>query len=146
MCINIVPNMLNEEIENRLNDRDIKPTAMRILVLQYLMEQENAISLQDIEGAFEMADKSTLFRTLKTFEKNKLVHTIDDGTKQVKYALCLESCECETGDLHYHFHCTSCENTFCLTSHNIPKIELPRNFKMHQANMVIKGFCENCNK
>lgn len=133
------------QVENRLNQRDIKPTAMRILVLQYLMEQENAVSLQMIEEAFESADKSTLYRTLKTFEKNNLVHTIDDGTKQLKYALCLESCECETQDLHYHFHCTECENTFCLTQHNIPKIELPKNFKMKQANLVIKGLCENCN-
>ncbi len=92
--------MINEKIENRLNHRDIKPTAMRILVLQYLMEQDHTISLQSIENAFESADKSTLYRTLKTFEKNKLVHTIDDGTKQLKYALCLESCECETIDQH----------------------------------------------
>ena len=69
------------------------------------MEQDKAISLQTIESAFDIADKSTLYRTLKTFEKNKLVHTIDDGTKQLKYALCLESCECETIDQHYHFHC-----------------------------------------
>lgn len=138
--------MMDEKIENRLNQRDIKPTAMRILVLQYLMEQDNAVSLQSIENAFEIADKSTLYRTLKTFEKNKLVHTIDDGTKQLKYALCLESCECETFDQHYHFHCTNCQNTFCLTNQNIPQIELPKNFKMQQANMVIKGLCENCNR
>jgi Fur family ferric uptake transcriptional regulator len=110
------------------------------------MEQNKAISLQTIESAFDIADKSTLYRTLKTFEKNKLVHTIDDGTKQLKYALCLESCECETIDQHYHFHCSNCQNTFCLTNQNIPKIELPKNFKMHRANMVIKGLCENCNK
>ena len=41
--------MMDEKIENRLNQRDIKPTAMRILVLQYLMEQDNAVSLQSIE-------------------------------------------------------------------------------------------------
>ena len=114
---------------------------MRILVLQYLMQQDKAVSLQSIENAFELADKSTLYRTLKTFEKNKLVHSIDDGTKQLKYALCLESCECETNDLHYHFHCNKCNNTFCLTNQNIPQIELPKNFKMEQANMVIKGLC-----
>ncbi|MCB0673532.1 MAG: transcriptional repressor [Saprospiraceae bacterium] len=138
--------MMNEKIENKLNKRHIKPTAMRILVLQYLMEQDKAVSLQSIENAFEAADKSTLYRTLKTFEKNKLVHTIDDGTKQLKYALCLESCQCETNDLHYHFHCTTCENTFCLTNQNIPHIELPKNFKMQQANMVIKGHCGDCNR
>ena len=137
--------MKNDNVENRLNQRHIKPTAMRILVLQYLMEQDRAVSLQNIENAFMVADKSTLYRTLKTFEKNKLVHTIDDGTKQLKYALCLESCQCQTDDLHYHFHCTKCQNTFCLTNQNIPSIELPKNFKMQQANLVIKGLCERCN-
>jgi len=137
---------MNEKLENRLNKRNIKPTAMRILVLQYLMEHDNAVSLHSIESAFELADKSTLYRTLKTFEKNKLVHTIDDGTKQLKYALCLESCECDTIDLHYHFHCTRCQNTYCLTNQNIPQIDLPKNFKMQQANMVIKGLCESCNR
>jgi Fur family ferric uptake transcriptional regulator len=136
---------MNEVLENRLQQRQIKPTSMRILVLQYLMQQDKAVSLQSIENAFELADKSTLYRTLKTFEKNKLVHSIDDGTKQLKYALCLESCECETNDLHYHFHCNKCNNTFCLTNQNIPQIELPKNFKMEQANMVIKGLCEKCN-
>lgn len=137
--------MLHNNLENRLNQRDIKPTAMRILVLQYLMNQDKAVSLLDMEQNFDKADKSTLYRTLKTFEKNKLVHTIDDGTKQLKYALCLESCQCQTNDLHYHFHCVQCQNTFCLTHKNIPQIELPKNFKMQQANMVIKGWCENCN-
>ena len=136
---------MNDNVESKLNNRDIKPTAMRILVLQYLMEQDNAVSLQSIEYAFEKADKSTLYRTLKTFEKNNLVHTIDDGTKRLKYALCLESCKCETTDLHYHFHCIKCQNTFCLTNQNIPQIELPKNFNMQEANMVIKGQCGSCN-
>ncbi len=134
-----------EKIENKLNQRSIKPTAMRILVLQYFMEQSRAVSLQDIEIAFDRADKSTLFRTLKTFEKNKLVHTIDDGTKQLKYALCLSSCNCEAVDQHYHFHCLKCQNTYCLSNLNIPTVELPFNFRMEQANMVIKGVCANCN-
>jgi len=135
---------MNESIENRLEQRQIKPTSMRILVLQYLMEQDKAVSLQSMVNAFEIADKSTLYRTLKTFERKKMVHTIDDGTKQLKYALCLESCQCEANDLHYHFHCNKCDNTFCLTNQNIPHIELPKKFKMEQANLVIKGQCANC--
>ncbi len=138
--------MTNNNIEGKLKDRSIQPTAMRILVLQYLMEQSSATSLKAIEAAFEKADKSTLFRTLKTFEKNKLVHSIEDGSGHLKYALCLDHCACAPQDLHYHFHCTSCKETFCLTTHNIPNIELPKNFKMQQANMVIKGICANCNE
>jgi len=136
--------MYDDKTESRLISKKITPTPMRVLILQYLMGQDRAVSLQSIEREFVRADKSTLYRTLKTFEKNKLVHSIDDGTKQLKYALCLESCECLTNDLHYHFHCTVCENTFCLTDQNIPQIELPKNFSMEQANMVIKGRCAAC--
>lgn len=134
-----------KNIENRLIHREIKPTAMRILILQYMMERASAVSLQQLERDLHPADKSTIYRTLKTFKDNKLVHTVDDGTKQVKYALCLESCLCSAQDQHYHFHCTSCQNTFCLTEQNVPQIELPTNFKMQQANLVIKGLCGNCN-
>jgi len=134
-----------KKIEEKLKSNAIKPTAMRLLVLQYFTEKTKAVSLKDLENELDYADKSTLFRTLKTFEENKIVHSIEDGSGLTKYALCLEACNCEIQDLHYHFHCTHCESTFCLTTLNIPKIELPTNFKMNQANMVIKGLCANCN-
>ena len=135
---------MNKKLEHKLTDNSVKPTAMRLLVLKFLTEQNKAISLQDIEKAFERADKSTLFRTLKTFESNKIIHSIEDGTGHLKYALCLEGCNCSPIDLHYHFHCNTCKETFCLTELNVPTIELPKNFEMQQANMVIKGVCGTC--
>ncbi len=136
---------MNEELEARLNKSDIKPTAMRLLVLQYLMEHKKSVSLNALEAAFYKADKSTLFRTLKTFEERKLIHSIDDGTGSVKYALCLETCECALNDQHFHFHCNKCGETFCLTNQSIPPVDLPLNFKLQQANLVLKGICANCN-
>lgn len=136
---------MDKSLENKLEDKSVKPTAMRLLVLQYLTEQIKAVSLSDIEVSLETADKSTLFRTLKTFEQAGLIHSIEDGSGHLKYALCLEGCTCSPVDLHYHFHCIHCKETFCLTNLNIPQIELPKNFEMKQANMVIKGKCANCN-
>ncbi|KAA3632136.1 MAG: transcriptional repressor [Bacteroidetes bacterium] len=135
---------MNKE-EKTLQHRNINPTAMRLLVLQYLSEQKKAISLKDLEEGLFLADKSTLFRTLKTFEEKKLIHSIDDGTGAVKYALCYENCNCAPEDIHYHFHCTKCDNTFCLDSVRAPSIELPRGFELKQANLVIKGICAYCN-
>ena len=134
-----------KKLEQKLLERAIRPTAMRLLVLQYLMEHSKAVSLKTLEEHFVIADKSTLYRTLVTFEKNKLLHKIDDGTSTLKYALCLAGCNCEPEDQHFHFHCNECKSTFCLTAHNIPTIALPPKFKMQQANMVIKGICDNCN-
>ncbi len=136
---------MNSEEEKRLQQRKVKPTAMRILVLRYLMEQASARSLHDLETHFTHSDRSTLFRTLKTFEQKGVIHKIDDGSGVGKYALCLESCSCAPKDQHFHFHCQACQSTYCLKDLQMPTIELPAQFSMQQANLVIKGTCANCN-
>lgn len=125
-------------------EREIKPTAIRELVLKVFMNSKVAVSLADIEQQFDKVDRTTLYRTLKTFEENKLIHSIDDGTGAVKYALCKEACTCNPNELHVHFHCNKCSNTFCLSDIPVPNIILPSTFKLESVNMVIKGACSNC--
>ena len=137
---------MNEKLEQKLLSKKIKPTTMRLLVLQHLMQRSSAIGLTELENSFERVDRTTLYRTLKTFEKSKLIHSIDDGTGVPKYALCLEGCECNPEDLHVHFHCTACKETFCVTQTSVPMVQLPVNFELAEINMVIKGTCGNCNK
>lgn len=132
--------------DNKLLNKNVKPTAMRELVLNALLEQNVAISLSDLEKKFDKADKVTLYRTLKTFEEKKLIHSIDDGTGAVKYALCKETCQCHPEELHVHFYCLKCQHTFCLTDIPIPSINLPVNFSIENINMVVKGVCSNCKK
>ncbi len=136
--------MKNEKTDEKLQARHIKPTAMRELVLKVLTDQKTAISLSDLEDQFERADKATLYRTLKTFEKSKLIHSVDDGTGSVKYALCNDSCICNPEDLHVHFYCTKCEKTYCLNDIPVPSINLPSGFQLESVNMVVKGVCANC--
>ncbi|NOY95461.1 MAG: transcriptional repressor [Chlorobi bacterium] len=135
---------MKKEIDNKLQEKNIKPTAMRQLVLKILSEQHTAIGLPELERKFENADKTTLYRTLKTFQENKLIHSIDDGTGMVKYALCQETCDCRPEDLHVHFLCSECNQTFCLNEVPIPVINLPNNFSLKSVNMVVKGVCSNC--
>ena len=135
-----------KEIDKKLLTRNIKPTAMRELVLDILTVQTAAISLSDLEQNFHKSDKVTLYRTLKTFEEKKLIHSIDDGTGAVKYALCKETCQCHPEELHVHFYCLKCQHTFCLTDIPIPSINLPVNFSIENINMVVKGVCSNCKK
>ncbi|MDD3210868.1 MAG: Fur family transcriptional regulator [Bacteroides graminisolvens] len=129
---------------DKLISRNIKPTAMRELVLDALLEQNVAVSLSDLENKFNKVDKVTLYRTLKTFEENKLIHSIDDGTGSVKYALCAENCQCNPHDLHVHFFCTKCKQTYCLNETSIPSVVLPSDFEIKTINMVVKGICSNC--
>jgi len=135
------------EIEKTLDNKSIRPTAMRILIYKYMAEKETAVTLTDIEQAFDKAERTTLYRTLRTFEENGIVHQIDDGTNISKFALCQPGCKCEIDqDLHLHFHCSHCDKTVCLTEHKIPHINLPAGYIAEDANLVIKGICDTCSK
>lgn len=132
-------------IENILIQRKIRPTAVRLLICQFMEKQQTAVSLSDIEAAFEKSERTTLFRSLKTFEEKGMVHKIDDGSGVAKYALCEVDCTCDLEtDLHLHFHCTQCDETVCLTAYKLPKISLPKNYKAEDANLVVKGICDKC--
>ncbi|MFH6602616.1 Fur family transcriptional regulator [Maribacter algicola] len=133
------------EIEKLLNEKKVRPTAMRILIYKFMAQKNSAVALKDIESAFEKADRTTLYRSLKTFEEKNVVHQIDDGTGISKYALCEEGCNCEIEqDLHLHFHCSNCNETICLTEHRIPQINLPDGYLAEDVNLVVTGICEKC--
>ncbi|TAJ47374.1 MAG: transcriptional repressor [Chitinophagaceae bacterium] len=136
---------MNEAIENILQSKDIAPTAMRILVLEYLQKQTAAVNLADVEAGFAQADRITIYRTLKTFEEKGLIHSINDGTESTKYALCAEACKAgDHYDLHLHFFCIKCRQTYCLPKHKVPEIDLPAGYQLKELNLVAKGICDQC--
>lgn len=125
--------------------KNIKPTPIRLKVLETLLSQTHAMRLYDIENILDGVERTSIFRAIKNFEKNNLVHEIDDGSGATKFALCEDRCECNLEDLHVHFFCKICEQTFCLQQLQIPSMELPPEFVVKSANFVIKGICANCN-
>lgn len=134
-----------QTIEHVLGSKDIRVTAMRLLIYKFLAQKQIAVTLSDIEQAFDKAERTTLYRTIKTFEEKGVVHQIDDGTGITKYALCEHGCNCDIEtDLHLHFHCNTCNETICLTDHKIPQIKVPKGFVSEDVNLVVKGICDKC--
>ena len=78
--------MNENEYISSLKARDIRPTALRVLILRTMAGFDRAFSLADLEEELDTVDKSTLFRTLTLFLAHHLVHGIDDGTGSLKYA------------------------------------------------------------
>lgn len=131
--------------------RNIRPTSVRVLVLNELERADCALSLSDLEGRLATVDKSSIFRTLTLFLSHHLVHCVEDGTGMTKYALCSPNCHCgETqngtflNDLHTHFRCERCGRTFCLRGLPVPSVPLPKGFKLTSANYVLVGLCPEC--
>lgn len=127
-----------------LAEREIQPTAIRILVLQAMMQANRSVSLLDLENMLDTVDKSSIFRTITLFLSHHLIHSIDDGTGSFKYAVCSSHCDCEVNDLHTHFHCEGCNKTFCFTNIPTPVVNLPQGFTLSSINYVLKGFCPDC--
>jgi len=136
-----------EEIAKILEEKGVRPTAMRLLVYKLLANRENAISLGELEKDFRTSERSTLFRTIKTFEERGIVHAIEDGTGITKYAICEDQFTSEANnDLHLHFRCNKCQETVCLTDYKIPQINLPKGYVSEDMNLTVKGICEKCSE
>lgn len=127
-----------------LKQREIQPTAIRLLILQAMMRADRSVSLLDLENILDTVDKSTIFRTITLFLSHHLIHSIDDGTGSFKYAVCSSNCSCEVNDLHTHFHCERCNKTFCFSNIPTPIVNLPEGFTLSSINYVLKGLCPEC--
>lgn len=133
-----------KNIEEILLQQGIRPTAMRMLILEYLQKQPYAVDLNEMERAFDHADRITIYRTLKTFEEKGLVHEIADGGDSAKYAICFEDCsENHHHDMHAHFACDVCHETFCLPG-KVNLSIIPQGFAVNDINIVAHGVCPHC--
>ncbi len=120
---------------------------MRMIVLDYLVDQPSALSLADLETALRPADRITIYRSLRTFEEKGLVHSIDDGSGITKYACCASDCgPFGHHDVHVHFVCRGCQETYCLPRTQVPELGLPQQFLSEEVNLVVKGVCAACNR
>jgi len=136
-----------EALEIKLKERNITPTAMRLLVFDFLLKQSAALSLTDLELGMGRTDRVTLYRTIRTFEEHGLVHRIEDGTGVAKFALCQQDCDVDGHhDVHIHFYCIQCKETHCLPKTHIPQVQLPPTYKALETQLIVKGQCGNCNK
>lgn len=129
-----------------LSDFDLRPTHCRLDVLSTFQGFDYALSQGDIEQKLsDKYDRVTIYRTLKTFLTQGLLHKVLDDNGGVKYALCKELCH--QGDHqhdHVHFKCNQCGQTTCLETVHIPSIVLPAGFSKQESNLLIQGVCNSC--
>ena len=130
-----------------LQSHSLRKTNIRKKILDLFLQSTYALSLSAIESSFEKLDRTTLYRTLKTFEKKGIIHRAVDGTNHPKFALCKTTYGLEDQQAHHaHFHCTSCENTICLNHLRVPNLpNLDKIYRIHEVQYIIFGICPDCN-
>ncbi|MBP3849477.1 MAG: transcriptional repressor [Prevotella sp.] len=136
---------MNEQLSVKLLEHHgVKPTSNRILVAKALETAQRPLSLMELETRIKTIDKSGIFRALTLFREHHMVHVIEDGGDGVRYELCRSHDDEHDDDMHVHFFCEVCRQTYCLDNIKIPPVELPGGFVMNTVNYMVKGTCPNC--
>ena len=133
-------------INDRLKQHGLRNTPVRKQVLSIFYDVSGtALANRDIEDQLNTLDRITLYRTLKTFEQNGIVHQVIDGTGVSKYALCSDHCsENEHHDVHAHFCCIKCDQTVCLEDIKVTEPILSEGFEIKSSQLVLRGICNQC--
>lgn len=132
------------DIEKKLLDHGVRPTAVRIMLLAALTKRHGTVSAQELEIELDTVDRSTISRSLATFMEAGLLHVIDDGTGVPKYECCPSEHSHHAADSHAHFHCLRCGATLCLESMHIDLPKLPEGFQISDISYIISGLCPKC--
>lgn len=136
--------MAEKRSERLLKHKEVKPTAMRILVAEEFLKNSEAKSLQTIEEALPKADKVTIYRTIRTFLDNDIIHSVLLPDGQTKYALCEH--EDHQHHVHPHFTCNKCGETHCLPETNIKMETFPREYQISDVLLTLSGICPKCSQ
>ena len=85
-------------VTEKLQQKDVKPTANRILVYETMAKLGCPLSISDIEDNLLSIDKSSIFRVITLFVQHDVVHAIEDGSGSLKYEICHEDLLHALGD------------------------------------------------
>lgn len=140
---------MNANIIKILEANVVKPTPMRMLVLEQMLKQTASLSLSELEHLLYPADRITIYRTLQTFVKNGIAHAIDTANNGSVYALCADGCNHQAhADQHPHFICENCKKISCCTDFIFTLQQKPNTpvYVINKVEMTLKGLCSDCTK
>lgn len=120
-------------------------TDTRVKILELFMNSNGALEHSSFEKlAGQSFDRVTVYRTLQTFLDKGIIHSIPTTDTSIRYALCKSDCsEHDHHDHHVHFKCEECGTTTCLDT-DVPDIQLPKGYAMHNVDVVVSGVCKQC--
>jgi Fur family ferric uptake transcriptional regulator len=75
--------------------------------------------------------------------ENQIIHKIVVDNQLVKYALTENN---PINEKHIHFYCNQCGTVECLPDTEINTPQLPAGYSQVQTDLIVKGFCDKCNR
>ena len=126
-----------------LQKANLRSTPIRRCILELCLQEKRALSQRDIEQTIaNNYNRTTIYRTLKLFKDEGILHEVIDDKFTVKYALC--PANSLTKD-HAHFKCLECSQTYCLQAIvPIKETSVGEGFEVLGQKTLLLGRCKNC--
>lgn len=130
-------------VNQLLKTNKLSKTKGRQEILKILYQSNFPLSGKDIADSLVNAvDRTTVYRTLNTFEEKKLVHKVL-ADNVWRYVLSPTQDELKE---HVHFKCVRCCRLICLPEVEVTDFQLPAGYKKLENNILITGICKACSK
>jgi Fe2+ or Zn2+ uptake regulation protein len=129
----------------------LRRTPVRLDVLALLSRSAAPLAVpQILEKLPAGTDAVTVYRTLNTFMRKRLVHRVrgEDGTS--RYALGDTAAQFPRHQ-HPHFVCQDCGRVECLGGAQVPSrlmrmLGVDEGYQVHYAEVVLHGRCPRCRR
>ena len=132
-----------KQITKILHENDLVRTSCRQEIVQAIINSPMPLSEEEIKVSISgNFDRTTFYRTFKTLMAKVVIHKIVIDNTLVKYAITEKQNQAKQ---HAHFYCLNCNRVFCIPEVTWECTGLPESFKAEQAELLIKGYCTNCN-
>ena len=132
-----------QELTKLLNERNIRPSQQRLMILAYLRAHHTHPSVDMIYSALQKSvptlSRATVYNTLNLFLEAGLVRALALVEKEKRYY--------GLTHVHGHFRCNACGTIFNFSVHedNLTADELS-GFEIDEKSVYFKGLCPKCRK
>lgn len=136
-------NPTNEWMKNYLKKHDIKPSTIRIKILNYLLNNKVHPTVDDIYinllDDIPTLSKTSVYNTLDLFLEKGVVSVVALKEKELRYDI--------VTDYHGHFKCEVCKKVYDVPlSGKLIKGDELEGFVVKDKNIHLYGICKKCNK
>ena len=133
----------NDELKDILSNKSLRITQPRLEILKVLKDCHKPVTIAEMQDKLgeTKIDQATVYRTMDSFLKKKIVATYDFKDNFTRYELTVDR------DHHHHVVCKKCgrvENIEDCFSDEIEKDLKKKGYKEITHYMEFFGICENC--
>ncbi len=134
---------VDNHISKMLKSAGLYQTKNRILILKVLFRSGKPLSQENIalQSGKRHFDKVTIYRTLESLVKARLVHKAFINKRASHYEL---AHRCTEKQCHPHFTCTKCGSTHCLVDLSMPMAVYHKGFIINHQQVHLEGLCPAC--